>query len=98
MTLFKMTIIGVLGFLILVFFLVKPSQKLGGEVGQIIRSAFIAHNGILTYSYRLPLGQATTTACVVQTPNATTSVVHASFHIRTATGTANLIEIGTGSS
>lgn len=80
---------GILIILLLGFF--SQEKKLGTAV---IPDPCIANNGIITCSYKIPIRSATTTACSRQSPAATSTIVHASFDVRTSTGTPQLIQIG----
>ena len=73
----------------------KEPVRLGqiGESNNVIRSAWLYHNGITTFAYRIGLLSATTTPCAIRAPSATSTIIHASIDIRTATGSANLVEI-----
>ena len=82
-------ILGIIG--VSLWFL-KPEQRLGS----LLNSVVINQGGILTFGYKtIGLSRATTTPCAIQSPSATSSIVHASFDVRTATGTANSTLMGT---
>ena len=88
-------ILSALAVLLLVW--IKKDVKLGfiPTATTVINSASVFHNGIGTFSYRVALRAGTTTPCAIQAPNATTTLVHASVHIRTATSTSNFVEMAT---
>jgi hypothetical protein len=65
----------------------QETPKLGGVI-------YTEQNGIFTYPYKIPLKTATTTPCAIQSPKATSTIIHASFSIGTGTSTANFVEIG----
>ena len=77
--------------LILVIVFLPKAQPLG----QVINTAYENNNGILTFHYKIPFKVGTSTACSVQTPNATSSIMHTSALITSAaTSSPLLIEIG----
>lgn len=95
MTPTKMILITLI-FLLCVFGIVFMLELIPEELnlGQFNRSAFENNNGIITFSYKVPLRGATNTPCSIQSPDATSTIVHASVVIRSGATTTLLTEIG----
>lgn len=67
---------------------VKEPMTLGALSSPDIPSPYISVGGLATYSYKSSLITASTTACVIQGPAATTSIEYSGVQITTATSTA----------
>src|SRR3990167_2414202 len=68
--------------------------KLGAFPGTEFTSPFLTVNGITKYSFSSALNSASTTICSFRTPAATSTLAHASWHIRTGTTTAIVLDVG----
>ena len=62
------------GLLFVLFFTSRTPAKLG----QVISEPFFCINGICTWSYRLEMRGSTSTPCSVRSPEATSTLIHAS--------------------
>ena len=80
--------------LVTIIWLVMPKEKLGQIVNTFSDSNVFCGGGICEYRYRVPLRASTNTPCSIKAPEATSTIVHASFDIRTSTTSAMLMEIG----
>ena len=69
-------------------------EKLGQLINPVSNSIVSCQGGLCEYHYRVPLRASTNTPCSIKAPEATSTIVHASFDIRTSTTSAMLMEIG----
>lgn len=84
----------ILLFLVLFFisFISLPTEPPLGQIQPVYRN----DNGILTFSYKVPLRAATNTPCSIRSPGATSTITHASTDIRTSASSTLFVEIGKG--
>jgi len=80
--------------LVTITWLLLPKEKVGQIVNTVSDSVSFCLGGICEYRYKVSLRASTNTPCSIKTPEATTTIVHASFDIRTATTSSMLMEIG----
>ena len=80
------------GILLVVLFLTRTPVK----VGQVISEAYLCHNGICTWSYRLDMRGSTNTPCSVRSPESTSTIVHASALLNIQATSSILMDIGHG--
>ena len=77
----------------IITWLVLP-ERLGQLINPTSNSIVSCLGGLCEYHYRIPLRASTNTPCSIKAPEATSTIVHASFDIRTSTTSAMLMEIG----
>lgn len=75
--------------LFFISFITLPEQQFGQ-----IQPAYKNDNGILTFSYKVPLRAATNTPCSIRSPGATSTITHVSTDIRTTASSTLFVEIG----
>lgn len=77
--------------LIFILLLTEDNKNLG----QVVNDAPFCHNGICDWAYRVSMKGNTSTPCSIKSPEATSTIVHASADLATATTSAMVLEIGT---
>lgn len=90
-----MTLLNLILILLFMFFLVFITLPAEPQLGQI-QQAYRNDNGILTFSYKVPLRGATNTPCSIRSPGATSTITHVSTDIRTSASSTLFVEIGKG--